>query len=200
MIYQGEGYPFILLFKENGVTTKCEFVTRCDDNDLDAHQIMLDMEKVIQKIIIKGSLFNEAMKELTSVKTVNLTIKTQSRKSPHFSLISNGQVQRSVLAFPNEKSVLESFIIVDPREFESENAESGPLDAPASNVAISNTYKFEKVEMARESINLATKVSIRCDIYGVMSIQSMVPVRDGSQSFIDFRFLPLLEDTIEVGI
>jgi len=43
-------------------------------------------------------------------------------------------------------------------------------------------------------MSVATKVSVRMDDQGVLSLQFMIEVESGKVSFVDFRFVPLVED------
>lgn len=56
------------------------------------------------------------------------------------------------------------------------------------------SYKFEMVKAASEAMRLASKVSVRGDDQGVLSLQFMVEVEGGGISFVDFRFVPFLRD------
>lgn len=74
-----------------------------------------------------------------------------------------------------------------------------------------STYKFSLVQKAARAMGVATKVSVRVDTQGVLSLQFMVEVEGGGGasgvvgnpgvgggggkvSFVDFRFVPLVED------
>ena len=50
---------------------------------------------------------------------------------------------------------------------------------------------------AAEAMRLASKVSVRGDEQGVLSLQFMVEVEGGGVSFVDFRFVPYLRDEDE---
>jgi hypothetical protein len=91
------------------------------------------------------------------------------------------------LVFPNEKRVLETFLVVPPLAGDYSRRPT-PHEEP--NFVVTNDYAFDLVKCAKEAVGLASKVSIRCDSKGVMSLQSMCEVGDGRQSFVDFRFLP----------
>lgn len=56
-----------------------------------------------------------------------------------------------------------------------------------------NSYRFSTVKRALKAMGVASKVSIRCDDTGVLSMQFMVTLADQRNSFIEFRFLPLDE-------
>ena len=43
-------------------------------------------------------------------------------------------------------------------------------------------------------MSVATKVSIRADAQGVLSLQFMIEMEGGKVSFVDFRFVPQIED------
>jgi cell cycle checkpoint protein len=59
------------------------------------------------------------------------------------------------------------------------------------------SYKFEMIKAAAEAMRLASKVSVRGDEQGVLSLQFMVEVEGGGVSFVDFRFVPYLRDEDE---
>ena len=69
------------------------------------------------------------------------------------------------------------------------------------------SYKFSLIQKAARAMSVATKVSVRVDTQDVLSMQFMIEV-DGSGgsgsgdsaarvSFVDFRFVPLVEDDEE---
>jgi cell cycle checkpoint protein len=53
------------------------------------------------------------------------------------------------------------------------------------------SYRFDFIRYAVEALKLASKVSIRGDSQGVLSLQFMVEV-DGNNHFVDFLFAPLI--------
>lgn len=52
-----------------------------------------------------------------------------------------------------------------------------------------NRYKFSQIKHAARAMAIATKVSIRGDSLGVLSLQFMIEY-DGKTTFIDFRYMP----------
>jgi cell cycle checkpoint protein len=48
------------------------------------------------------------------------------------------------------------------------------------------------IKAAAEAMRLASKVSVRGDEQGVLSLQFMVEVEGGGVSFVDFRFVPFI--------
>ncbi len=61
-------------------------------------------------------------------------------------------------------------------------------------VDIEIRYKFSLLKNAIRTMSIASKVSIRGDRQGVLSLQFMIEHEGGSPSFIDFRFLPFASD------
>jgi cell cycle checkpoint protein len=53
------------------------------------------------------------------------------------------------------------------------------------------------IKAASEAMRLASKVSVRGDEQGVLSLQFMVEVEGGGVSFVDFRFVPFLREDDE---
>ena len=54
------------------------------------------------------------------------------------------------------------------------------------------TYRFSLVRAAQKAMAAASKVSVRGDGVGVLSLQFMVEVEGGGVSFVDFRFVPFV--------
>jgi cell cycle checkpoint protein len=53
------------------------------------------------------------------------------------------------------------------------------------------------IKAAAEAMRLASKVSVRGDEQGVLSLQFMVEVEGGGVSFVDFRFVPFIREEDE---
>lgn len=175
--YAGPGHPFRLYFKEGrNLSTLCEFTTYEDYGALD--MIELDLDNIVQKIIIKGQYLEDAIGELESLGTEVVTVRASSVVAPHFSLASQGDMGETMLSFPNERSILETFIV------ETDHV------PPGQNVTVANSYQYNLIKMSRPALTIASRVSLRCDDNGFMSLQSMVELGDGRHSFIDFRFRP----------
>ncbi len=52
------------------------------------------------------------------------------------------------------------------------------------------TFEFELIKSASEAMRIASKVSLRGDGQGVLSMQFMVEVEGSGVNFLDFRFVP----------
>lgn len=167
--YTAEGDPLCIVLEETGVTTTCELVTYEPE---DREDIPLQREALAQKIIMRASWLHDAISELSSTSPTRLTI-VASPTAPFFTLSSTGPLGSATVEFSNDPQLLETFQV------------------PKRTV---NTYKFSLVKGASRAMAVASKVSIRGDEQGVLSLQFMIEVQDGGVSFVDFRFVPYIDD------
>ncbi|KAI9779089.1 MAG: ssDNA endodeoxyribonuclease [Geoglossum umbratile] len=165
--YVGSGSPFCLILEEAGVTTTCELVTYQPDIFYD---IPLRRDALAQKIIMKASWLHDAITELSSTSPTRLTI-TASPQAPYFALSATGPLGSATVEFSRDPQLLETFVVAR---------------------RCVNTYKFSLVKAATRAMALASKVSIRGDDVGVLSLQFMIEVEGGGVSFVDFRFVPFV--------
>lgn len=193
-IYKGPGSPLIVYLKEGrNLSTRCQLSTfepmGSGFDELEANSIELEKDKLVQKIILKGETLRDSLSDLDDMKTELITFKSCNNGPPFFQLISSGSMGTSDQAFPNDWSVLETFVVLK----EGRN-DDDPTEIPdaGDNVVVSNSYQFESIRKCRAALDLANRVSIRCDYNGTMSIQCMCKVSeaegDARLSFIDFRF------------
>ncbi|ANB14028.1 Rad17p [Sugiyamaella lignohabitans] len=210
-VYRGPGYPFMIYFTQGlnaAVTTKCELATYdrngsfdnpektemendYDDESQDA--ITIDPNSIVQKVILKGNVMEDALKELDAINTSIITIRASAKTAPHFTFISEGELGKSEYSFPNEGKILEVFLVAPPGQLYNGDIDSvmdrDDYDTTPDWVVV-NSYAFATFNLIRETVFLANRINIRCDALGVMSIQSLCEGEPGCQSYIDFRFLP----------
>jgi cell cycle checkpoint protein len=158
------------------MTTTCELTTYTPTPMLD---IPLSRTSLSRKIILKSPLLHDAILELASSSSSQdslLTI-TSSPTAPFFTLASASPLGSTVVEFSNDRDLLETFQV--------------PVRSQSS-------YRFALVRYAVRAMAVASKVSIRGDGAGVLSLQFMVEW-EGKASFIDFRFLPVEEGEEEAG-
>lgn len=193
MVYQGEGHPFLLIFRQGpSLMTTCQFTTiSMEEEGEGEEELRLDLGNIVQQVIIPGKIMAEAISELNTIRTVTLTIRASST-IPRFALISHGSMGISQFAFPNEKRVLELFHIQNSSLNNNEEASSSGKE-----VTIANSYNFDLIMKAYEAMSLASRISLRCDVNGFMSLQSMYEVGDGRSIFIDFRFAPIEDEDFQ---
>ena len=167
--YEAEGDPLCIVLEETGVSTTCELTT------FDAEfreDIPLDREHLAHKIIMRANWLHDAINELSSTSPSRLTI-AASPSAPYFTLSSNGPLGSATVEFSKDAQLLETFQV------------------PSRTV---NTYKYSMIKNASKAMGIASKVSIRCDEQGVLSLQFMVEVEGGGVSFVDFRYVPYLPE------
>jgi len=167
--YHAQGHPLYLTLEENGVVTTCELITYEPETMED---IPLGRDALALKIIMKAGWLYDAIQELEG-SSVERLIVAASPQHPYFSLSASGSMGSTVVEFSNDRSLLESFQV------------------PQS---IQHTYKFTLINCATRAMAITSKVSIRGDNAGVLSMQFMIEHEGGNPSFIDFRFLPFTSD------
>ena len=167
--YAGIGEPLCIVLEETGVTTTCELVTY----EPEMHEeIPLQRDALAQKIIMRASWLYDAITELSSTSPTRLTI-AASPTAPYFTLSSTGPLGSATVEFSKDPQLLETFQV------------------PRRTV---NTYKYSLIRGASRAMSIATKVSIRGDEQGVLSLQFMIEVDGGGVSFVDFRFVPFVSE------
>ena len=167
--YGAVGDPLSIVLEETGITTTCELVTYEPDF---REEIPLQRDALAQKIIMRASWLDDAITELSSTSPTRLTI-VASPKAPYFTLSASGPLGSATVEFSNDPQLLETFHV------------------PKRTV---NTYKYSLIKGASRAMAIASKVSIRGDQQGVLSLQFMIEMDRGGVSFVDFRFVPFVPE------
>lgn len=170
--YAAAGEPLRIILEETGVTTTCELVTYEPEFQ---EEIPLQKDAIAQKIIMRASWLYDAINELSSTSPTRLTI-VSSPTAPYFTLSSTGPLGSATVEFSKDPQLLETFQV------------------PSRTV---NTYKYSLIKGASRAMAMATKVSIRSDEQGVLSLQFMIEVEGCGFSFVDFRFVPFIPEAGE---
>lgn len=170
--YAAEGDSLNIILEETDVTTSCELVTYEPESRED---IPLQRDNLASKVIMRASWLHDAINELSSTTPDRLTIAASST-APYFTLSSNGPLGSATVEFSNDPQLLETFQV------------------PSRTV---NTYKYSLIKNASKAMAIASKVSIRGDGQGVLSLQFMIDVEGGGVSFVDFRFVPYVPEESE---
>ena len=160
----GEGEPLCIVLEESGVTTTCELITFEPEPQA---EIPLQKNAISQKIIMRSSWLHDAISELSSTSPTRLTI-VASPSAPYFTLSSSGPLGSTTVEFSKDRQLLETFSV--PRR-------------------VVNTYKYSLIKGATRAMAMASKVSIRGDDQGVLSMQFMIEMEGGGISFVDFRLV-----------
>lgn len=163
--YSREGEPFSIILEEAGVKTTCNLVTYLPESPED---IPFDIQDLSFKIITQSRWLLDALAEIAPTSPEKLTI-VASRNSPYLRLSSSGSLGSSSVDFAKARDLLETFSIRERWV---------------------QTFKFDMIKSASEAMRVASKVSLRGDGQGVLSMQFMVEVEGGGVNFLDFRFVP----------
>ncbi|KAL2130436.1 hypothetical protein VTI74DRAFT_6408 [Chaetomium olivicolor] len=164
--YTQEGEPFSIVLDEAGVSTTCNLTTYVPETPDD---IPFDIEDLSFKIITSARWLLDALAELAPTNPEKLTV-AASKREPYLRLASSGgPLGSSSVDFAKGRDLLETFSV--GRRWVQ-------------------TFKFDIIKSASEAMRIASKVSLRGDGQGVLSIQFMVEVEGSGPSFLDFRFVP----------
>jgi cell cycle checkpoint protein len=134
---------------------------------------------------MRSEWLHDAIAELATAGPTRLVVVAQPAR-PQFVLEAKGGFGEAVVEFRNERVLLETCVVRN---------------------RWSMAYPFELVRRAAEAMRLASKVSVRGDEEGVLSLQFLVEGEAGEEggggsSFVDYRFVPLVdeeEDDEEAG-
>ncbi len=170
--YAGIGSPFSIILEEAGVNTTCNLNTYEPETPDD---IPFQRDAMDVKIIMQARWLFDAVSELSATSPSSLEL-TAFPDAPYLSLLSAGHLGSASVEFSKGRDLLETFTV---REKWRQN------------------YKFELIKAATEAMRLASKVSVRGDQQGVLSLQFMVEVEGGGVSFVDFRFVPFIPEENE---
>lgn len=177
--YESEGSPLSIHMSESGVTTTCALTTY---ESYSTEDIPFNRDSLSLKTILRAASLLDAITELSSLNPSSLTIiaSPSSRSAPNLSLIASGALGSANVDFTtntsSETPVLETF--------------QCPQRAEAS-------FKFALIKSAQRAMQSATKVSLRLDEEGVLSLQFLVEVEAAGGegvAFVDFRVVPLVEE------
>ncbi|CZR54864.1 probable DNA repair exonuclease rad1 [Phialocephala subalpina] len=170
--YAGIGAPFSIILEESGVTTTCNLNTYEPESP---EEIPFARDATQVKIIMQARWLFDAISELSATSPTRLDL-TAFPAAPYLSLSAVGPLGSASVEFAKGRELLETFTVAEKW---------------------TQSYKFEMIKAAAEAMRLASKVSVRGDEQGVLSLQFMVEVEGGGISFVDFRFVPFLRDEDE---
>lgn len=165
--YAGQGSPFSIILEEAGVTTTCNLNTYEPESP---EEIPFQRDAMEVKVIMQARWLFDAISELTSTSPSRLDI-TASPAKPYLSLSATGPLGSASVDFAKGKELLETFSIKKKW---------------------TQSYRFDMIKAASEAMRLASKVSLRGDEQGVLSLQFMVEIEGGGVSFVDFKFVPFV--------
>ncbi|KAF1985535.1 hypothetical protein K402DRAFT_103452 [Aulographum hederae CBS 113979] len=228
--YPHAGSPLLLTLSEASLNlrTTAELTTYVPHSEED---IPFARDAVMAKIIMRASYLLDGIVEIASTNPDKVTMSVSSTH-PFFSLSSAGDLGSAVVEFARGKDGNRRRDPSDPFDQDGDEMTGGAdgggiaraagTDKPpplletfqiARKTRISQTYKFSLIYAAARALAVATKVSVRMDREGVLSLQLMVEVDTGTGvgakenggaenvergkmqpkvCFVEFRFVPLV--------
>lgn len=163
---------------EAGVTTTCRLVAYAPE---DGSEIPFNRDALAHKIIMRAGWLYDAVTELASAEPERLTL-LASPEAPYFALKAVGPLGSATVAFSRDETA-------------GDDAGQGQLlETFQVRRRVVNTYRFALFKAATRAMAVATKVSIRSDDQGVLSLQFLIEVEGGNVTFVDFRFVPDLPE------
>jgi cell cycle checkpoint protein len=230
--YQSFGSPLSITITEGGVTTTCDLTTYEPASNYLDEGIPLQRDSLTLKIIMRSTWLSDAITELANTSPTVLVINASSTTAPFFAFEGQGG--------PFGDSTVEfmpTAVSSNTADSTSSSSRAGsrktPLvtetfsvaGLPGSHGRVRQRYKFDLIRKAARAMALASKVSVRQDRQGVLSLQFMIEIggdgvaggnRDGSSAygggvvsnggssgvgagggkvtFVDFRFVPLIDE------
>lgn len=194
--YDYLGAPLSIIMTEASIRTTCNLTTY---EPAFVDDIPFDRQSVAFKTIMRGTWLFDAITELASTSPERLTlVARETRGKPYFALSSSGDLGSARVEFNNTATTTPATRAPPPTD--------GPAPTPSlletfllsdPDGVLRSSYKFSLVQKAARAMSVATKVSIRADTQGVLSLQFMIEVEAGKVSFVDFRFVPLVEEDEE---
>lgn len=197
--YHSFGSPLSVTITEGGVTTTCDLTTyEPASNSLD-EGIPLQRDALTLKIIMRSTWLSDAITELANTNPTVLIIDVSSTTMPFFALEGRGgpfgdstvEFMPTAVSSTTADSASSSFRAGSKKT--PLVTETFSVSAPpGSRGRIRQRYKFDLIRKAARAMALASKVSIRQDRQGVLSLQFMIEIgadgaaggsRDGSSGY-----------------
>lgn len=158
------------------MTTTCDLTTYEAAN---AEDIPFDRDTLALKTIMRSTHLGDAISELASANPTTLSL-LASPTAPYLSLSVTGPLGSATVEFDKDPQLLETFMCA---------------------AKFSADYSFAHLKAVYRAMASATKVSLRTDAQGVLSLQFLVEVEQAGRAagegegiaFVDFRIVPLIE-------
>jgi cell cycle checkpoint protein len=194
--YEAPGSPLTIILEESSIRTTCDLVTYEPSFTSD---IPFARDALTLKVIMRASYLFDAIAELSTSNPDRVSL-TASQST--FTLSASSTIGSAVVDFHRDsREPFKSTFTAPATNASDSGIGTGLLETfiiPDS--SFSQTYKFSHIAATKKALAAATKVSIRADEQGVLSLQFMIEnLEGGGVSFVDFRFVPLVSEEGEEG-
>lgn len=208
LMYDSPGSPLTIILEEQGITTTCDLTTY---EPSFTNDIPFARDQLALKIIMRSSYLHDAIVELGSQNPKSISLRADKEQ---FTLSATSDIGRAQVSFARAPAATAA----EHTHANLASNSNGDSNAPRNTAGLLetynvprkfyNSYKFSHIAAARRAMAAATKVSIRADEQGVVSLQFMIENVDESGSsaggnagvsFVDFRFVPLVGEEGESG-
>ncbi|QIW97032.1 hypothetical protein AMS68_002550 [Peltaster fructicola] len=179
LTYEYEGAPLSVHMSDAGVATTCDLTTY---SAMTVEDIPFSRDAIALKTIMRSSFMLDAMTELSSLNPAYLTLMASPARSGHSGLslsVSGGLGSANVDFVADtlaEEPIIETFTCPNK---------------------ITASFRFALVRSAQRAMSTASKLSLRLDEDGVLSMQFLVELEGhgagSGVAFIDFKVVPLVE-------
>ena len=230
--YRSSGSPLSITITEGGVTTTCDLTTYEPASNYLDEGIPLQRDALTLKIIMRSTWLSDAITELANTNPTVLVINASNTTPPFFALEGQGgPFGDGTVEFLPTSTTADSATSSARSSGGSSSSRKTPLVTETFSVAapagthgrVRQRYRFDLIRKAARAMALASKVSVRQDRQGVLSLQFMIEIggdgaaggnREGSiayggggvtngaaagaaggqVTFVDFRFVPLIDE------
>ena len=177
----------------------------------DEGTIPLDRDALCLKIIMRSTWLHDAIVELSGTNPAAVLINASERSPPYFALEGQGGPFGDAVIDYMPESRTEPTTSLAKSKKQPYVTDTFSVPAPPDmHGRVKQRYKFDLIKKAGKAMALASKVSVRQDQQGVLSLQFMIELggsgtdqkgKEGpgteKASFVDFRFVPLLDEDSE---
>lgn len=158
--YNGPGSPLELIFEDSLVSETVEYHTY-HASSFDSSGLELDRDQVLFECIIKGDVLYSAIKDLKEIGCRECCIfaKIDEDGENTLVLMSKSQLGFSRIKLPSSRSILEKLEVYDGK------STSVVYDKP-----VLGCFDFNSFDKIRQSTKVASKVLLRMDVHGLLSV------------------------------
>ncbi|GAV52744.1 hypothetical protein ZYGR_0AI00260 [Zygosaccharomyces rouxii] len=158
--YNGPGTPLQLIFEDSLITESVEYHTY-HVSSFDSIGLKLDRDQVLFECIIKGDVLHSAIKDLKEIGCRGCCVfaKLDEDGENTFALLSKSQLGFSRIKLPSSRSILEKLEVYD-----------GDSTTLIYDKPVLGFFDFSSFDKIRQSTKVASKVLLRMDVHGLLSV------------------------------